>query len=125
MKFSRHFNFANLEWPYFATLGCVPLVKIQIGSSNPKWIFCSFGQIQKWISNPLNPLEEGFDRFNLNPDFLDLKSKRSIGNGFDKSNHGERGLANNIVPSLLSVVRNSVTSRVFVVINPFLDLAFH
>ena len=55
----------------------------------------------------------------FNPDFLDLKSKRSIGNGFEKSTHGQRGLANNIVPSLLSVVHNSVTSRVFAVINPF------
>ena len=32
--------------------------------------------------------EEGFDRFNPNPLFLDLKSKRSIGNGFEKSTHG-------------------------------------
>ena len=45
--------------------------------------------------------------------FLDLKSKRSIGNGFEKSTRGQRGLASNIVPSLLSLVHNSVTSRVF------------
>ena len=55
---------------------------------------------------------------------MDLKFKRSIGNGFEKSSHGRRGLRNNIVPSLLSFVHNSVTSRVFVVINPFFDLAF-
>ena len=47
-----------------------------------------------------------------------------MGEGFVKGTHGQRGLANNIVPSLLSFVHNSVTSRIFVVINPFLDLAF-
>ena len=56
------------------------------------------------------------------PIFLDLKPKLSMGT------HGQRGLANNIVPSLLSFVHNSMTSmtsRVLVVINPLLDLAFH
>ena len=38
----------------FYYLGCVPLVKIQIRIQN--WIFCSFGHIQKRISNPLNLL---------------------------------------------------------------------
>ena len=42
-----------------------------------------------------------------------------------KSTHGQRGLAKNVVPSLLSFIHNSMISHVFVVINPYLDLVFH
>ena len=67
--------------------------------------------------------EEGFDRFNPNPEFFYLKSKRSIGNELEKSTRGQRDLANNIVPSILFFVHNSVTSPVFVIINLFLKTA--
>ena len=77
----------------------------------------SFGQNPIRISNPkmdflipwANP-KTGFesieptlrkDSIDLNQMwiFLDLKSKASIENGFEKCTHGQRCLANNIVPS--------------------------
>ena len=79
------------------------------------------GKSKKGFRIPRTLSEEvGFDRFNPNPNFLDLKSKPCIGKGFEKSTHGQCGLANNFVPSLRSF-DHSVTSLVFVVINPYLD----
>ena len=89
-------------------------------------LFVPLGKSRKGFRIHCTHSEEGIDRFNPNPDFLDLKSKRSNGNGCEKkSTHGQRGLANIIVPSLLSFVHTCMTARVFVVINPFWDLAFH
>ena len=92
--------------------------KSKSGFRTLKWLSVPLNKSKKVISNQLNPLWGRINRFNPIRLFLDLKSKRSIGNGFEKSTTGQRGLANNIVPSLLSFFHNSVTSRVFAVINP-------
>ena len=101
--------------------GCIPLVKIQFWISNPKmdFLFLWVNPKKDFESIEPTPRKDLIDSIQINLDFLDLISKHFIGDGFEKSTHGQQGFANKIVPSLLSLVHNSVTSHVFVVINPF------
>ena len=97
-------------------LGCVALVKIQIRILNPKTDFLFLWANPNKDFESIDPIlrKESIDSIQIRI-CLHLKSKHSIGNGLEKSTHGQRGLANNIVPNLLSFVHISMTSRFFVV----------
>ena len=78
---------------WWVKLATFKVLRVRAFGKNPNPDFESIngfsvplGKSKKRISNPLNPLA----RFIPNPDFLDLKSKRSIGNGFEKRTHGQR-----------------------------------
>ena len=80
------------------TWGAFLWSKSKSGFRIQKWILFSLplGKSKRGFRIHWTHSEEGFNRFNPNPDFLHLKSKCSIGNGFEKSTCGQHGSANNM-----------------------------